>query len=258
MIKRPTRKPVPSWQPGQGQMSGEQRDHVIVRKCGHEETIKVYGDPAKSRYVAGLMEQDCRECYTQAMVDADTLSVDRGLRCQLDGGPRQIPWAQTVRNQRAADMRIWLANVTSIGAQLLKNKTRMQEEVDATIADVRQAMSDLMLGVEFSDEDYDHSGYAKYWIDGRKDTLDSIMARLLPDRDVLGAGVFVRLASDGWSPEVVDAEEIQRTATKLPTGEPLLVQDILQRKGRGPVKVSAGPAAAAWDNDKHLDLEDVF
>lgn len=255
MIKRPTRKPVPSWQPGQGQLGGDQHEHIITRKCGHEETVKVWGDPSKSRYVAGLLEQDCRDCYTLKMVDADTLSIDRGLRCELDGGPRQVPWAQTVRNQRAGDMRTWLANITSMGAQLVKNKKRTDEEVTSAITDVRQAMSDLMMGVEFSDEEYDHSGYAKYWIDGRKDTLDSIMARLLPDRDILGTGVFTRLADNGWSSAettvpVAEPEQVIRTATKLPTGTPLLVQDILQNKRAGKTKIA--------DADQHLDLEDVF
>jgi hypothetical protein len=164
-------------------------------------------------------------------------------------------------------MRIWLANVTQTGAQLVKTKKRTEEEVALAIADVRQAMSDLMMGVEFSDEDYDHSGYAKWWIDGRKDPLDGIMARLLPDRDVLGTGVFTRLSQDGWTSDdaeskeapVAHVQEIHRTATKLPTGEPILVQDILQGKRTAQkVKVAAGPAAPEWDADRNLDLDDVF
>ena len=137
---------------------------------------------------------------------------------------------RSVRQARSAEMRQWLANIATVGAGAVKAGRLTQAEYEAGIQDVRAAFADVMMGVEFSDDDYDHSGYAKWWIDGRKDALDSIIARLLPDRDVLGTGVFTRLSADGWTPaddatllpvEVEpEPEPVQRTATPLPGTAP--------------------------------------
>jgi hypothetical protein len=163
-------------------------------------------------------------------------------------------------------MRTWLESVTAVGAGSVKSGRLTQAEYEAGISDVRAGFSDLMMGCEFSDDDYDHSGYAKWWIDTRKDPLDGIIARLLPDRDVLGTGVFTRLSEDGWTPAVEDAtllpveveeEPVQRTATPLPGTAPEPFNPHARGRGKGPLKVVAGPAAGQWERDvEAMELDD--
>ena len=141
-----------------------------------------------------------------------------------------------------------------------------QAVLDATISDARAAFSDLMMGVEFSVDDYDHSGYARWWIEGRQEPVESIVARLLPDRDVLGDGVFVRLSADGWTPaedatllsvEVEEEEPVQRTATPLPGTAPEPFNPHARGRGKGPLKVVAGPAAGQWEREvADMELDD--
>ena len=265
-MQRPQRSALPKFQRSAG--TGEKVDYEIQHLCGHTGIIQVFAgsNPENSRWVQAQRDKDCRDCYTAKMVEADQSSVDAGKRVALDGGPKQVPWAQSVRQARSAEMRTWLANVTTVGAGAVKAGRLTQAEYEAGIQDVRTAFSDLMLGVEFSDDDYDHSGYAKWWIDGRKDSLDSIIARLLPDRDVLGTGVFTRLSADGWTPaedatllpiEVEpEPEPVQRTATSLPGTAPAPYNPHA-RRGRAPVKVVAGPAAQQWEREvAELDLDD--
>jgi len=267
-MQRPQRTAVPSFQ--RSTSTGEKVDHPIVHLCGHTGIIQVFAgsNPDNSRWVQAQKDRDCRDCYTAKMVESDQASVDAGKRVALDGGPKQVPWAQSVRQSRASEMRTWLESVTAVGAGAVKAGRLTQAEFEASIQDVRAGFTDLMLGVEFSDEDYDHSGYAKWWIDTRKDALDTIIARLLPDRDILGTGVFTRLSEDGWTPaddatllpvEVEpEPEPVQRTATPLPGTAPEPFNPHARGRGRGPVKVVSGPAASMWQREADdLDLEDA-
>ena len=263
-MQRPQRTSLPAFQRTAG--TGEKVDYEILHLCGHTGIIQVFAgsNPDNSRWVQAQRDRDCRDCYTAKMVESDQASVDAGKRVALDGGPKQVPWAQSVRQSRASEMRTWLESVTAVGAGAVKAGRLTQAEYEAAIQDVRVAFSDLMAGCEFSDDDYDHSGYAKWWIDTRKDPLDGIIARLLPDRDVLGTGVFTRLSEDGWTPAVEDAtllpvevEPVQRTATPLPGTAPEPFNPHARGKGRLPVKVVAGPAAGQWERDvEAMDLDD--
>jgi len=265
-MQRPQRTSLPAFQRVAG--GGEKIDYPITHLCGHTGIIQVFAgsNPDNSRWVQAQKDRDCRDCYTAKMVESDQASVDAGKRVALDGGPKQVPWAQSVRQSRASEMRTWLESVTAVGAGAVKAGRLTQAEFTAGIQDVRSAFSDLMMGCEFSDEDYDHSGYAKWWIDSRKDPLDGIIARLLPDRDILGTGVFTRLSEDGWTPAVDDAtllpveveeEPVQRTATPLPGTAPEPFNPHARGKGRLPVKVVAGPAAGQWERAvEAMDLDD--
>ena len=266
-IERPRRTSLPAFQ--RAASNGEKVDYEITHLCGHTGIIQVFAgsNPDNSRWVQGQRDRDCRDCYTEKMVEADQSAVDAGKRVALDGGPKQVPWAQSVRQSRASEMRTWLESVTAVGAGAVKAGRLTQAECTETLSDVRGALSDLMMGVEFSDDDYDHSGYAKWWIDTRKDALDGIIARLLPDRDVLGTGVFTRLSADGWSPaedatllpvEVeIEVEPVQRTATPLPGTAPEPFNPHARGKGRLPVKVVAGPAAGQWEREvADMELDD--
>ena len=265
-IERPRRTSLPAFQ--RAASNGEKVDHLITHLCGHTATIQVFAgsNPDNSRWVQAQRDRDCRDCYTEKMVEADQAAVDAGKRVALDGGPKQVPWAQSVRQARASELRTWLESVTAVGAGAVKAERLTQAEFTETLADVRGAFSDLMMGVEFSDEDYDHSGYAKWWIDSRKDPLDGIIARLLPDRDVLGTGVFTRLSDDGWTPVEEDAtllpveveeEPVQRTATPFPGTAPEPFNPHARGRGNRPVKVVAGPAAGQWEREvAELDLDD--
>ena len=267
-LQRPQRTSLPAFQRVAG--GGEKIDYEIVHLCGHTGIIQVFAgsNPDNSRWVQAQRDRDCRDCYTAKMVEADQASVDAGKRVALDGGPKQVPWAQSVRQSRASEMRTWLESVTAVGVGAVKAGRLTKAEFEAGIQDVRSAFSDLMLGVEFSDEDYDHSGYAKWWIDTRKEPLEAgIIARLLPDRDILGTGVFTRLSADGWTPaddatllsvEVEpEPEPVQRTATPLPGTAPEPFNPHARGKGRLPVKVVAGPAAGQWQREvEAMDLDD--
>ena len=267
-MQRPQRSALPKFQRAAG--SGEKQDYEITHLCGHTGIIQVFAgsNPDNSRWVQAQRDRDCRDCYTAKMVESDQASVDAGKRVALDGGPKQVPWAQSVRQSRASEMRTWLESVTAVGAGAVKAGRLTQAEFEAGIQDVRAGFSDLMMGVEFSDEDYDHSGYAKFWIDTRKEPLEAgIIARLLPDRDILGTGVFTRLSDDGWTPaddatllpvEVEpEPEPVQRTATPLPGTAPEPFNPHARGRGRGPVKVVSGPAAGQWEREvAELDLDD--
>lgn len=263
-MQRPQRSALPKFQ--RVASNGEKVDYEILHLCGHTGIIQVFAgsNPDNSRWVQAQRDRDCRDCYTAKMVESDQASVDAGKRVALDGGPKQVPWAQSVRQSRASEMRTWLESVTAVGAGAVKSGRLTQAEYEAGIQDVRAGFSDLMLGVEFSDEDYDHSGYAKWWIDTRKDPLDGIIARLLPDRDILGTGVFTRLSEDGWTPAVEDAtllpievEPVQRTATPLPGTAPEPFNPHARGRGKGPLKVVAGPAAGQWERDvEAMELDD--
>jgi len=265
-LQRPQRTSLPAFQRVAG--GGEKIDHQITHLCGHTAVIQVYAgsNPDNSRWVQEQKLTDCWTCFREKMAESDQASVDAGKRVALDGGPKQVPWAQSVRQSRASEMRTWLESVTAVGAGAVKAGRLTQAEFEAGIQDVRSAFSDLMMGCEFSDEDYDHSGYAKWWIDTRKEPLEAgIIARLLPDRDILGTGVFTRLSADGWSPAEdatllpveVEPEPVQRTATPLPGTAPEPFNPHARGKGRLPVKVVAGPAAGQREREvAELDLDD--
>ena len=264
-MQRPRRTSLPAFQ--RAASTGEKIDYEIVHLCGHTGIIQVFAgsNPDNSRWVQAQRDKDCRECYRAKMVESDQASVDAGKRVALDGYPQQVPWAQSVRQSRASEMRRWLESVTAVGAGAVKSGRLTQAEFEAGIQDVRVAFSDLMMGVEFSDKDYDHSGYSNWWIDTRKDALDTIIARLLPDRDILGTGVFTRLSDDGWSPAEdatllpveVEPEPVQRTATPLPGTAPEPFNPHARGRGKGPLKVVAGPAAGQWGREvEAMDLDD--
>ena len=273
-IERPRRTSLPAFQRVAG--GGEKVDFEITYLCGHTGIIQVFAgsNPDNSRWVQAQRDRDCRDCYTAKMVESDQASVDAGKRVALDGGPKQVPWAQSVRQSRASEMRTWLESVKAVGAGAVKAGRLTQAEFEAAIADVRAGFGDLMMGVEFSDDDYDHSGYAKWWIDTRKDPLEDIIARLLPDRDVLGTGVFTRLSADGWTPaqdatlltrEVEFADEpVLRTATPLPGTAPLPFNPHAPRGNRPEKGIKAGPerlsesayAREVADGLAELDLDD--
>ena len=271
-MRRPQRTTLPTWQAGQGVGgNSEQVSYEITRLCGHTEVIRIWGNPETSRYVASQRDKDCRQCYTAKMVDSDQASVDAGKRVALDGGPKQVPWAQTVRQSRSADMRTYLAEITSTGMTRVTAGKLDRAEYEVAIADVRSAFSDLMLGVEFSEDDYDHSAFAKWWIDGRKEPTVTIIAQLLPDRDILGTGVFTRLSPDGWSrseealpfvlmPKIEDVDDaplLNRTATPLPGTAPEPFNPHAPRgKGRLPVKAVAATATGTWRTDVIEDLDE--
>ena len=255
-------------------MSSEKVPYEITHACGHKGTIQIFvgSNPDKSSWVMAQRQRECRDCYSARLIAVDGEMIARGKRAPLEGSDQQVTWAQRVRQQRAVALRDWLVEMQARGEQAIRDNELSQREHDEAVAEVRAAFADLMMGVEFSDEDYDHSGYAKWWIDGSQNKRDtaSIIAELLPDRDVLGTGVWRRLGPDGWSTaapdtvvdatllpiEVVEVDEPARTATWLPGTQPPPFNPHARGGGRA-IKSSAGPAAAKWDRDEVVDLEDA-
>jgi len=269
-MQRPRRTPLSRF--SRTDATAEKIDYEIERLCGHVEVIQIFkgSNPDTSRWVQAQRDKDCRDCYREKMAEADQAAVDAGKRVALEGGPKQVPWAQTIRQSRAGQLRTWLDGVTQDGATAVKAGRLAKADYEATIALVRESFTDLMLGVEFSEEDYDHSGWAKWWIDSREWDVTQMVARLLPDRDILGTGVFTRLSADGWTPaedatllpveveQEPEPEPVQRTATPLPGTAPEPFNPHARGRGRGPVKVVSGPAAGMWQREAdELDLDDA-
>ena len=203
MIRRPVVKPLATRQPGRP--SSTTSDVEVMHLCGHRALIKVYGDPAKSTYLAMMQDRDCNDCYRVKMVEVDHAASVAGTRCFLAGGPKAVPWAQAIRQRRHSELGAWYRTTRAVGESLVTSGQVSKTSYRETLDDAKQAFADLMRGVEF--EDGVHSGEASFWIESRDLKIDELVARLLPHRDVLGAGVWslIELATDhGGAVEVFE------------------------------------------------------
>ncbi len=217
---RPKRTPLAPWQG-----SDRERQPVeITHTCGHTSIINIYGPPEHSAYVRSRAAEQCAECKGQEAHDADAAAVARGHRVQLEGGPRQRPWAAAIRQQRALDLTVWFSELQTLAAAKTKNGSLTKEHAEEAIQDARSAIHDLMLGVQFdTEEEINHSALAKWWIDSRHMNVQDILYLIVPDR----SPVPVEFLAPAWheeppAPAAPPAiiEPVQRTATPLPGTAP--------------------------------------
>jgi len=84
----------------------------VTRACGHTETVAIYG-PYKAR--EGRLEYEatklCADCYRkqkaaeQAAAKDEVADVIRRLGLpELEGTPKQIAWAEAIREKRVAEL----------------------------------------------------------------------------------------------------------------------------------------------------------
>lgn len=72
--------------------------YTITYSCGHQETIQLYGKTSeRMRRIAKMEQCECDACYrAKQLAKAETAKEQRGL-AELDGTPKQIAWAMTIR-----------------------------------------------------------------------------------------------------------------------------------------------------------------
>jgi hypothetical protein len=139
------------------------------------------------------------------MAASDHAASVAGSRCFLAGGPKAVPWAQAIRQRRHSELGAWYRATRSAGETLIASGQVSKTTYRETLDDSKQAFADLMRGVEF--EDGAHAGEASWWIESRDLKIDELVARLLPHRDVLGAGVWAvveLVTDDGGAVEVFE------------------------------------------------------
>lgn len=229
-----------------GGFNQEQREAVavpITRRCGHEETIKIYGDPGKSRYYAAQELQDCTRCRSAVFIDEDNAAVTAGKRIKLEGSERQVPWAQTIRVTRAAGFADYMAGARLIGQKLVLANKLAAADRDAGLLAAKEAITDLMMGAaDFDPDEYgQHSGNARWWIDAKDLTNRAILALLIPERDIMG-GMFG--AGDG------DYSGIFTLKAPAPSADP---RDAWEREEVAARAIPPAKVALRGDN---LDLDD--
>lgn len=231
---------------GSGGFNREEREAVavpILRRCGHEEMIKIYGDPGKSRYYAAQELMDCGKCRNAVFTDEDNAAVQAGKRVALEGSDRQVPWAQTIRSARAAGFAVIMQGCRAIGQKLFLAKKLTAEERESGLLAVKEAIVDLMMGhCDFDPDEFgQHSGHARWWIDAKDLTNRAIIGLLVPERDVMG-GMFGGGDDDHSGIFVVKA---------TPVDEPRNAWD------REEVAARAIPPAKVGLRDADLDLDDL-
>ncbi len=176
---------------GVGRVDREALPVTVMRRCGHEDVIRIYGDPSKSRYYAAQELLDCSKCRNAVWVDEDSAAVASGRRVPLEGSAKQVPWAQVIRSQRAEGFAAYMAGVRAIGQKLFIARRLDADAREAGLTAVREAIRDLMQGnLDFNPDEYgQHSGHARWWIDSKDLTPRAILGLIVPDRDVMG-GLF--------------------------------------------------------------------
>jgi hypothetical protein len=89
--------------------------YMISRRCGHEQTVQTYGTNTRGereRKAEWLAQQDCPDCAgAQRAVDhqaegaaATAKAIAAGL-LPLEGTPKQVQWAESIRIRLFDDLR---------------------------------------------------------------------------------------------------------------------------------------------------------
>ena len=246
-----------------GEFGQQERPAVevsITRRCGHQETIRIFGDPGTSRYYAAQELLDCRRCVNAPLVSEDNAAVKAGKRVVLEGSERQVEWAQTIRAARAAEYASYVGQVRGVAQRLVLAGKLTNADRDAGLLAVKEAITDLMLGqVDFDPDEFGmHAGHARWWIDHKDMASRAILALILDDRDILGgwfgggdddhSGAFIlkahRKPDTTPVPDAWDREADEWVPDPPPLALPIT--------GRPPIKVLL-PVTRATD---YADLDD--
>lgn len=143
----------------------------IVRACGHEEDIQIYG-PAKLRQGRADWEADrlCRECWlaqreqerqaaNQAAAEA---SADNGLP-QLQGSEKQIAWAESLR-----------AAILPAAAELLAMTEANFHKIDDLPAEKQAATREQFRRVCAAMRGLPDEATAHIWVDSGRDLAKDV------------------------------------------------------------------------------------
>lgn len=86
-----------------------------THKCGHEGTIQVFGKHEQRVYKAKLFfEDDCEACKLER-IKKEIEGLD------LTGSPKQIKWAESIRAEKIATAKEWIAKAQGEYKQIFAN-----------------------------------------------------------------------------------------------------------------------------------------
>lgn len=122
--------------------------YAITHSCGHTVTKQLYGPEAsRRRYIAWAATEVCPDCAkADKMAACEALEVAHGLPA-LDGSPKQVAWARTLRASMITDMEQTFAEMAS------KVRPGMEQTFEERAAAVMQALYGCTS--------------ARWWIDAR-------------------------------------------------------------------------------------------
>jgi hypothetical protein len=154
---------------------------VITRACGHEETVAIYG-PYKDRerrleYEATRLCADCyraQKAAEQAAAKDEVADVIAQLGLpELEGTPKQIAWAQSIRAQR---VRALLDEAKAIGKTAAEFVAAYQTTVRGDY--VRRALCETSAAVWIESRQLSLKDWARRYHESGVESIDPIGAVL--------------------------------------------------------------------------------
>lgn len=130
---------------------------TITHTCGHVVEHEVTGSLALRQWkIDRLFAEPCWECRKAAMA-ADALRAAQvaGLP-PLDGTPKQVAWAVTIRQAKLDEMDTWREEVAEAGVESVKAGRATSEQVRAAMDELDRWLSSLR-----------GETAAKFWIERR-------------------------------------------------------------------------------------------
>lgn len=134
--------------------------HHIKMVCGHTETHEIYG-PMKDRprKATAISYRQCHDCNSndnlQRGAQAATANAAAGLPI-LKGSPKQIAWAESIRETALAEDAEWLAVTLDVGRKQVEAGEGTEAQYDLLAAQLNGGYAALR-----------HEASATYWIDSR-------------------------------------------------------------------------------------------
>lgn len=122
--------------------------HRITHSCGHQQEHYIIGEYAADydRQAARLSRGKCNACRTQAAAliasQTRTAALELGL-VPLEGSPKQIAWAETIRAKRIAVLRQSNDEAVMVVARIADAKWWIERRSDADDGLVASAVSHL-------------------------------------------------------------------------------------------------------------------
>ena len=142
--------------------------------CGHSDRMQIYG-PTRDRQRQADAEgrKDCPDCWrakqdarnAEAALAASADAAASGLP-ELVGSPKQIAWAETIRQKMLADL-------APLAAVRVGRRKEIAARGIAAIDDSRWSQIDAATDEQL--RSYRAQSAAKWWIDHRDDSLYSLM-----------------------------------------------------------------------------------
>lgn len=151
--------------------------YTVTFACGHTHTVELYGPmDERKRKVAYLETVECKDCKKakleaerKAESEAAAQKAKEGGLPELEGSPKQIAWAETLRAEK---VEIWKQMMDTIKMDKIYAKFPevSHESVDAAIAGVKSKMEKDLYGTS-----------AKWFIENRFRSPVKIFGSLLDE-----------------------------------------------------------------------------